>query len=69
MQMQRWVIDINSLLVAEIHMASFHAASDEQLGFAIAQVEGAIKRINETEYVVKSQNGNGDYEVRSTDLD
>ena len=44
------------------------AISREQLGFAIAQVEGTIKRINELKYVVKSQSGNGDYEVSSTDL-
>ena len=44
------------------------AISREQLGFAIAQVEGAIKRISELKYVVKSQNGNGDYDISSTDL-
>jgi putative transposase len=35
---------------------------------AIANIDGAIKRINETKYVVKSQNANGDYDVCSTDL-
>jgi len=30
------------------------------------KVCGAIKRIDETKYVVKSQNGNVDYEVCST---
>lgn len=44
------------------------ALSREQLGFAIAQVEGTIKRINELKYILKSQNGNGDYDVCSTDL-
>jgi hypothetical protein len=34
----------------------------------IANIDGAIKRINESKYVVKSQNGNGDYHVSSTDL-
>jgi transposase-like protein len=34
----------------------------------IANIDGAIKRISETKYVVKSQNGNGDYDVCSTDL-
>jgi putative transposase len=44
------------------------ALSREQLGFVIAQVEGAIKRINELKYIVKSQNGGGEYDVCSTDL-
>jgi hypothetical protein len=30
------------------------------------KVSGAIRRINETKYVVKSQNGNVDYDVCST---
>jgi hypothetical protein len=37
-------------------------------GFLIAETSGAIKRINDTKYIVKSQNGNGDYDVCSTDL-
>jgi putative transposase len=44
------------------------AISRQQLGLAIANITGAIKRISELKYVVKSQNGNGDYEVNSTDL-
>jgi putative transposase len=33
-----------------------------------ANIDGAIKRISELKYVVKSQNGNGDYDISSTDL-
>ena len=44
------------------------AINRQQEGLAIANIDGAIKRINETKYVVKSQNGNGDYDVCSTDL-
>jgi putative transposase len=44
------------------------AISREQQGFFIAKIEGAIRRINELKYVVKSQNGNGGYDVCSTDL-
>ena len=44
------------------------ALSREQLGFAIAQVEGTIKRISELKYILKPQDGNGDYDVCSTDL-
>jgi hypothetical protein len=42
------------------------AINRQQLGLAIANIDGAIKRINELKYVVKSQNGNGDYDVNST---
>jgi hypothetical protein len=38
---------------------------------SIANINGAVKRIDELscmKYVVKLQNGNGDYEVNSTDL-
>lgn len=34
----------------------------------VVQVEDAIKRISELKYIVKSQNGNADYDVSSTDL-
>ena len=34
----------------------------------IANIPDTIKRITELEYIVKSQNGNGDYKVNSTDL-
>ena len=44
------------------------AINRQQQGFLIAETTGSIKRINEKSYVVKSQNGNGDYEVCSTDL-
>ena len=44
------------------------AISREQQGFLIAETTGSIKRISELKYVVKSQNGNGDYDVISTDL-
>src|SRR5438034_6043515 len=39
-----------------------------QEGMVIANISGAINRIDETKYVVKSQNGNGDYDVCSTEL-
>jgi putative transposase len=44
------------------------AINRQQEGFVIANISGAIKRINDTKYVVKSQNGNGGYDVCSTDL-
>jgi transposase-like protein len=44
------------------------AINRQHEGMVIAQLEGAIKRINETKYAVKSQNGSGDYDVCSTDL-
>ena len=44
------------------------AISHEQLGLAVANISDAIKRISESVYKVKSQNGNGDYDVSSTDL-
>src|SRR5438132_2623294 len=44
------------------------AINRQQEGLVIANIDGAIKRINELKYVVKSQNGNGDYDVCSTDL-
>ena len=44
------------------------AINCQQEGLAIANFDGALKRINETKYTVKSQNGNGGYDVCSTDL-
>ena len=44
------------------------AINRQQQRLAIANISGSIKRINEAEYIVKSQNDNGDYEVHSTDL-
>jgi len=44
------------------------AINRQQEGLAIANIDGAIKRISELKYVVKSQNGNGDYDVCPTDL-
>ena len=44
------------------------AISWEQYVLTIANIIGAVKRINELKYIVKSQNGNGDYDVNSTDL-
>jgi len=44
------------------------AINRQQEGLVIANIDGAIKRINESKYVVKSQNANGDYDVCSTDL-
>jgi hypothetical protein len=44
------------------------ALNRQQQGLAIANIDGAIKRINERKYVVKSQNGNGEYDICSTDL-
>ncbi|MGB8936284.1 MAG: SWIM zinc finger family protein [Candidatus Nitrosopolaris sp.] len=35
---------------------------------AIANINSVIIRTNETKYVVKSQNGNGDYDISLTDL-
>ncbi|MGC1927539.1 MAG: DDE-type integrase/transposase/recombinase, partial [Candidatus Nitrosopolaris sp.] len=44
------------------------AINRQQQGLAIANISGTIKRINGREYIVKSQNGNGEYQVSSTDL-
>lgn len=44
------------------------AINHQQEGLAIANIDGAIKRISELKYVVKSQNGNGDYDICCTDL-
>jgi putative transposase len=49
-------------------MHSKTAISSEQLRLDIANINGAIKRISELKYIVKSQNGKGDYEINSTDL-
>lgn len=49
-------------------MHSKTAISCEQLRLVITNTSDAIKRISELKYVVKSQNGNGNYEVNSTDL-
>jgi hypothetical protein len=43
------------------------AINREQEGLVISS-SGAIKRIDETKYIVKSQNGNGDYDVCSTNF-
>ncbi|MFY9871104.1 MAG: SWIM zinc finger family protein [Candidatus Nitrosopolaris sp.] len=43
------------------------AISRQQLGLAIANITGALKRINELKYVVKSS-GNDYYDISSTDL-
>ena len=40
----------------------------QQEGLVIANIDGAIKRISDLKYAVKSQNGGGDYDVCSTDL-
>jgi hypothetical protein len=39
----------------------------EQRGQQIANTKGQIKRVNEDTYKVKSQSGNGDYEVLKTE--
>ena len=44
------------------------AINRQQEGMVIANIDGAIKRISELKYVVKSQNCNGGYDVCSTDL-
>jgi putative transposase len=44
------------------------AITRQQLGLAIANIIGAVKRISESIYKVKSQNGNDDYDISSTDL-
>jgi hypothetical protein len=36
------------------------AINRQQEGLVIAKIDGAIKRISELKYVVKSQNGNRD---------
>jgi hypothetical protein len=36
-------------------------------GLAIANITGTIKRISELVYNVKFQNGNGEYDISSTD--
>ncbi|MRN40767.1 MAG: hypothetical protein FIO02_06975 [Nitrosopumilales archaeon] len=42
------------------------AINHQQEGLAIANIDGAIKRISELKYIVKSQNDNGEYDVCST---
>ena len=44
------------------------AINRQQEGLVIANISGAIKRIGELVYKVKSQNGNREYDVCSTDL-
>jgi hypothetical protein len=44
------------------------AINRQQEGLVIANISGAIKRISELKYVVISQNGNGEYDICSTDL-
>ncbi len=44
------------------------AINRQQEGLVIANINGTVKRISELVYNVKSQSGNGDYEVHSTDL-
>ncbi|MDQ6668582.1 MAG: hypothetical protein M3Y53_10215 [Thermoproteota archaeon] len=44
------------------------AINRQQEELAIANIDGAIKRISELVHKVKSQNGNGDYDIYSTDL-
>jgi hypothetical protein len=43
------------------------AIKRQQAALVIANISGAIKRINEMKYVVKSQSDNGDCDVCSTD--
>jgi putative transposase len=40
----------------------------EEKGQLIAQVNGSIIRLNESEYVVYSQSNGGGYRIRSTEL-
>jgi hypothetical protein len=42
------------------------AINRQRQGLDIANTTGAIKRISELKYFVKSQSGNGDYEINST---
>ena len=44
------------------------AINRQQEGLVMANIDGAIKRISEIKYVVKSHNGNGDYDICLTDL-
>jgi transposase-like protein len=43
-------------------------AISRQVELAIANIHGTLKRISELKYVVKSKNGNDEYEVNSTDF-
>src|SRR5919198_5202635 len=40
----------------------------QQQGELIAQIKGAIKRINDVNYIVSSQSGNGSYQIHLTEL-
>jgi transposase-like protein len=40
----------------------------KQQGYLITQMNGSIKRLSETGYTVRSQSGNGTYEINSTNL-
>jgi hypothetical protein len=42
--------------------------SKTAIGLVIANIDGVIKRINDSLYKVKSQNANGEYDVCSRDL-
>jgi transposase-like protein len=44
------------------------AINRQQLGLAIANIPGTVKRISDSIYRVDSQSGNGDYEIHLTDL-
>ena len=44
------------------------AINRQQEGLVIANIDGAIKRISDSAYKVKSQNANGEYDVCSTGL-
>jgi transposase-like protein len=44
------------------------AINREQQGLIIANMSGAVKRISDMKYIVKSQNGGGEYDVCSMDL-
>ena len=37
-------------------------------GKIIAQMNGSVKRISDTAYIVSSQSGNGSYNVNATDI-
>ena len=39
-----------------------------QQGEIIAQVKGSIRRLDDTNYVVNSQSGNGSYNIQLTEL-
>jgi hypothetical protein len=42
--------------------------SREQQGEIISQINDAVKRVNDSDYLVNSQSGNGPYRIFATEL-